>query len=124
MLSRQSFKCRVQLLLKLKFSFKNRNLITGTSTTLRAIQAFVAILTNHPELQIRLQAEVDTAAGNTPRLSDKHKMPLIEAVVTSHLNFSYFDKHLSLHASCKDGFLWVSLHLESYAVCCIITDFS
>ena len=53
----------------------------GTSTTFRAKHALVAILTNYPELQKRLQREVDEAIGKeTPRLADKEKMPYTEAV--------------------------------------------
>ena len=55
--------------------------LSGTSTTLTATHAFVAILTNHPELQRRLQMEVDkTLRGREPKLIDKHTMPLLEAV--------------------------------------------
>ena len=50
-------------------------------TTYRATHSFVAILTNKPELQKRLQQEVDEAVGDeTPRLTDKDKMPYMEAV--------------------------------------------
>ena len=53
----------------------------GTGTTYRATHSFVAILTNNPELQKRLQQEVDEAVGDeTPRLADKEKMPYLEAV--------------------------------------------
>ena len=53
----------------------------GTGTTFRATHSFVAILTNKPELQKRLQQEVDKAVGDeTPRLADKDKMPYMEAV--------------------------------------------
>ena len=53
----------------------------GTATTYRATHAFVAILTNSPQLQKRLQREVDEAIGEeVPRLADKEKMPYIEAV--------------------------------------------
>ena len=49
----------------------------GTATTFRATHAFVAILTNNPELQKRLQREVDDAIGEeTPRLVDKEKNAL------------------------------------------------
>ena len=54
---------------------------SGTATTFRATHSFVAILTNNPELQTRLQQEVDEAVGDeTPRLADKEKMPYMEAV--------------------------------------------
>ena len=53
----------------------------GTSTTFRATHALVAILANYPELQKRLQREVDKAIGEeTPRLADKEKMAYTEAV--------------------------------------------
>ena len=53
----------------------------GTATTFRATHAFLAILTNNPELQTRLQKEVDEAVGDeTPRLVHKEKMPYMEAV--------------------------------------------
>ena len=53
----------------------------GTATTYRATHAFVAILTNSPQLQKRLQREVDEAIGEeVPRLADKEKMPYMEAV--------------------------------------------
>ena len=55
--------------------------LPGTATTFRAMHAFVAILTNNPELQTRLQAEADGAVGGeAARLADKEKMPLMEAV--------------------------------------------
>ena len=55
--------------------------VLGTGTTFRATHSFVAILTNNPELQKRLQQEVDEAVGDeTPRLADKEKMPYMEAV--------------------------------------------
>ena len=59
---------------------------SGIATTQKAIQAFIAILTNHPELQNKLQMEVDsTLEGREPRLSDMHKIPLLEAVSLFHI---------------------------------------
>ena len=66
---------------------------TGTATTFRATHAYVAILTNNPDLQKRLQREVDEAIGEeTPRLADKEKMPYMEAVrfrILPLLNISF-----------------------------------
>ena len=60
---------------------RNHLIISGTGTTFRATHSFVAILTNNPELQKRLQQEVDEAVGDeTARLADKEKMPYMEAV--------------------------------------------
>ena len=74
--------------------------IAGTSTTFRATHALVAILTNSPELQKRLQREVDNAIGEeTPRLADKEKMPYTEAVrfeIFTHLNYFFYVFSLTL----------------------------
>ena len=56
-------------------------LFTGTGTTYRATHAFVGILANDLELQSKLQKAVDDAIGaRQPRLADKERIPLIEAV--------------------------------------------
>ena len=76
----------------------------GTATTFRATHAFVAILTNNPELQKRLQREVDEAIGeDVPRLADKEKMPYMEAVrfeIYPLLNiFFYADINIVIYIS-------------------------
>ena len=54
------------------------------------MHAFVAILTNNPELQRRLQDEADGAAGDeAARLVHKEKMPLMEAVGSQHTDFLF-----------------------------------
>ena len=71
--------------------------LSGTGTTFRATHSFVAILTNNPDLQKRLQQEVDEAVGDeTPRLADKEKMPYMEAV--GHLET--YHPNLDLEMSC------------------------
>ena len=54
------------------------------------MHAFVAILTNNPELQKRLQDEADGASGDeAARLAHKEKMPLMEAVGSQHTDFLF-----------------------------------
>ena len=55
------------------------------------MHAFVAILTNNPELQKRLQDEADGASGDeAARLAHKEKMPLMEAVGSQHTDFLFW----------------------------------
>ena len=75
--------------------------ISGTTTTFTATRSFVAILTNKPELQKRLQQEVDEAVGDeTPRLSDKDKMPYMEAVSFYFISKKSMTKCTCLHQPC------------------------
>ena len=82
----------------------------GTSTTFRATHALVAILTNNPELQKRLQREVDEAIGEeTPRLADKEKMPYMEAV-----SFRIFPLLISLFCNYASPAPYFSFRRKEY----------
>ena len=79
--------------------------ISGTGTTFRATYSFVAILTNNPELQKRLQQEVDETVGDeTPRLADKEKMPYMEAVC--YLKVIHIHVDLGLSCIRHSHLLW------------------
>ena len=63
-------------------------MFSGIATIFGAVLSFVAILTNNPDLQARLQQEVDEAVEDkTIRLADKDKMPYIEAVWKKIIRF-------------------------------------
>ena len=89
--------------------------ISGTGTTFRATHSFVAILTNNPELQKRLQQEVDEAVGDeTPRLADKEKMPYMEAV----RGLKIIRIHVDLGSSCIRHFhlLWNEMSKHQHQI--------
>ncbi len=58
-----------------------RFVVAGTVTTFRTTHSFVAIITNYPELQKKLQGVIDEAIGTRqPRLDDMEKIPYLHAV--------------------------------------------
>ncbi len=62
---------------------KEKNFL-GLISTSRSILALIAILANHPELQTRMQQEIDQVLGNAePRLEDKEKLPCECGVLSS-----------------------------------------
>ncbi len=53
----------------------------GIVTTLVVLRSLIAILVNHPELQTRMQKEIDHVLGEAePRLEDRDKLPYVNAV--------------------------------------------
>ncbi len=53
----------------------------GIETTSSSLRALIAHVANHPELQTRMQQEIDEKIGEAePRLKDKEKMHYVNAV--------------------------------------------
>ena len=63
----------------------------GMVTTSRAMYSLIAILTEHPVIQAKLQQEVDETIGaRKPRLKDRPNMPYTEAVsINPRANMPY-----------------------------------
>ena len=54
---------------------------TGMVSTSASTRALIALLANHPEIQTRMQREIDEKIGEAePRLKDKEEMPYTMAV--------------------------------------------
>lgn len=75
--------------LNAKMSFSNL-IIAGTSTTSNSFYMFLNILSQHPDLQSKLQKEVDSAVGpnRCVSLDDKSRMPLTHATVLEILRYT------------------------------------
>ncbi|CAH1781936.1 unnamed protein product [Owenia fusiformis] len=61
----------------------------GITTTHKSIYAFVHMMVTHPELQKRIQAQIDDVIGSerNPTTADKHKIPLLEATIHETLRY-------------------------------------
>ncbi|CAH1786746.1 unnamed protein product [Owenia fusiformis] len=61
----------------------------GITTTHKSIYAFVHMMVTHPDLQKRIQAQIDDVIGSqrTPTTADKHKLPLLEATIHETLRY-------------------------------------
>ncbi|CAH1781932.1 unnamed protein product [Owenia fusiformis] len=61
----------------------------GIITTHKTIYAFFHMMVTHPELQKRIQAQIDDVIGSerTPTTADKHKLPLLEATIHETLRY-------------------------------------
>jgi len=57
--------------------------IGGTDTSVITIRWFLMMMANHPEVQIRMQAEIDNVVGRgrLPSLDDERLMPYSQAVI-------------------------------------------
>ena len=55
---------------------------SGTETTSTSVSWFLLYMITHPEIQLRVQQEIDTAVGRDrlPKISDKSSLPFTEAV--------------------------------------------
>ncbi|RXW19445.1 hypothetical protein EST38_g6411 [Candolleomyces aberdarensis] len=55
----------------------------GAETTLASAHALILALANHPEVQIKAQAEIDTVVGlgRLPLISDRPSLPYVHAII-------------------------------------------
>ena len=63
--------------------------VSATFTTSVAMTALVLILVNYPDVQAKLQAEIDWHVGNArlPEVEDHCNMPLMEAAILETLRY-------------------------------------
>ncbi|KAJ8088569.1 hypothetical protein PM082_022642 [Marasmius tenuissimus] len=62
--------------------------LAGSDTTVSVMLSFVLSMINHPEVQARAQAEVDSfvaSSGKLPDFGDQDKLPYLEAVIAETL---------------------------------------
>lgn len=61
--------------------------LSGTDTTSTAVTCFLLVLLHYPNVQRRIQAEIDHVIGDsrTPLLEDRAKMPYTEACLMETL---------------------------------------
>ncbi|CAH1789695.1 unnamed protein product [Owenia fusiformis] len=79
----------------IKISYKNVKFLmfelysAGITTTHKAIYSFVHLMVTHPELQKRIQAQIDDVIGSqrNPTTADRHNLPLLEASIHELLRF-------------------------------------
>ena len=64
--------------------------IAGTGTTATVIKWFILYMLNYPDIQYKMQAEIDRTVGNRrpPALTDKPNLPYCEAVMYETLRLS------------------------------------
>ncbi|CAH1789967.1 unnamed protein product, partial [Owenia fusiformis] len=65
-------------------------LLAGIVTTSTTLKAFLLILVNKPDVQKKIQAEIDDVIGDgrLPTFADRHNMPYSEAAVLEILRYS------------------------------------
>ncbi|CAH1779238.1 unnamed protein product [Owenia fusiformis] len=65
-------------------------LIAGIATTSTTLKAFLLILVNKPDVQKKIQAEIDDVIGDgrLPTFADRHNMPYSQAAVLEILRYS------------------------------------
>ncbi len=57
----------------------------GMVSSLLVLRTMIAILANHPEIQTRMQKEIDHVLGEAePRLEDRDKLPYVNAVSSKY----------------------------------------
>ncbi|XP_063403739.1 cytochrome P450 2C8-like [Mytilus trossulus] len=63
--------------------------VAGTDTTSTALQWFIVLLINHPEVQNEMRTEINNVIGTSryPCMQDKPKLPYTEAVLNEVLRF-------------------------------------
>ncbi|KAL1692795.1 cytochrome P450 [Schizophyllum commune] len=72
------------------FEFVKSAMVTGSETTALVIHAFFFFMVLHPEVQKRSQAEIDTVigrGGRLPEISDRDKLPYVEALCKEILRY-------------------------------------
>ncbi|XP_076449011.1 steroid 17-alpha-hydroxylase/17,20 lyase-like [Babylonia areolata] len=64
-------------------------ILAGTDTTTTSLSCFLLILLHHPDIQHRLQQDVDRVVGRSrpPSLADKAHLPYVEAVLMELLRY-------------------------------------
>ncbi len=72
----------------------------GLPSTTNSARALIALLANHPEIQTRMQREIDEKIGEAePRLKDKDQLPYTIAVRSNLIDGRWHDKCLFLAGS-------------------------
>ncbi|KZT34818.1 cytochrome P450 [Sistotremastrum suecicum HHB10207 ss-3] len=63
--------------------------VAGVDTVLSTLLTFLLVMTLNPECQIRAQKEIDSVVGSDrlPRLSDRDKLPYVDALIKEVLRF-------------------------------------
>ncbi|CAH1782100.1 unnamed protein product [Owenia fusiformis] len=72
------------------FGVMQNLLLAGIITTSTTLEAFLLILVNKPDVQKKIQAEIDDVIGDgrLPTFADRHNMPYSEAAVLEILRYS------------------------------------
>ncbi|XP_052086674.1 cytochrome P450 2C8-like isoform X1 [Mytilus californianus] len=78
--------------------------VAGTDTTSTALQWFIAMLINHPEVQDEMRKEINNVIGTSryPCMQDKPKLPYTEAVLNEVLRFGCIAPFTLPHGLTKD----------------------
>ncbi|CAG2249317.1 unnamed protein product [Mytilus edulis] len=78
--------------------------VAGTDTTSTALQWFIVLLINHPEVQNEMRKEINNVIGTSryPCTQDKPKLPYTEAVLNEVLRFGCIAPFTLPHGLTKD----------------------
>ncbi len=81
--------------------------ISGIDTTSTSMCALLAVLATHPEIQKKIQDEIDTVLGeNTPQLKDRPGLPYLEAAILEIVRFmSHIPLSIPHQAMCDTSIL-------------------
>lgn len=78
--------------------------VAGTETTSTAVQWFIVLLINHPEVQTLMRQEISDVIGTSryPCMDDRGKLPYTEAVLHEVLRFGCIAPLAVPHGLTKD----------------------